>query len=98
MRVGPPPRFLPRNESAHSSCLLSPTLEIDRVDEGWNANACELRSTLRAKCLAKNLKVKDDQGRMSLRVGIVATESEAIKFLLTDLALVNAATISLLNQ
>jgi hypothetical protein len=91
-------RFLSSNDVNKARFVVISTLDVDQVGDEWKPSVRELAASLRATNLKKNRKLKEDQGRTTLRVDYAKTESDAIKLLLSHLSMVNAAMVALLSK
>jgi hypothetical protein len=92
-------RILPENErSGKDRFVIATALNIDQVDSGYEGPMRTLAEQLRGEHMKKKRALKEDQGRVTLRVDRAQTDSDAIKKLLAHLAMLDGAMKTVLQE
>ena len=92
-------RILPENERSRKDRFVIVTaLNIDQVDSSYEGPMRTLAEQLRGEHMKKKRALKEDQGRVTLRVDRAQTDSDAIKKLLAHLAMLDGAMKTVLQE
>jgi len=92
-------RILPENERwGKDRFVISTALNIDQVDETYEDRMRVLAEQLRGEYMKKKRALKEDQGRIALRVDRAQSDSDAIKKMLAHLAMLEVAMQGILHD